>query len=178
MEENGSYKRTPSNAPDIDTDRFFSNASPGAGRWDSVPTDPVAAIQHIANGLKAEQNARHNYREALSVMLNQHESRMDTLEKGLHKTEVQNDSILANQGKLDGMVSQMHTALIGNEMGTTGLVKRVASVETSVQDLNKKAFAQGQVKEAGKTWVDTITKLWPIIIALSAAAAAAGVVLK
>ena len=174
MTHGNGYKRTPSNVPDVETDRFTNGGL--SGRWDNVPTDPAEAIQHIASGLKAEQMARINYREAVDLMLEQQNNRMGILEKNIQKTEKQNDSILDTQQNMQGMVTQMHTALIGNDMGTTGLVKRVASVEINVRELNTKSFAHEQVKEASNTWISTLIKLWPILLAVGAAAAGAGII--
>lgn len=172
------YIRTPSDSGEHETDRFLN----GSGHWDRVPSDPIAAISHIAHGLKAEQQARHNYREQLNQMVDevrlshlQHEDRMDKLEEGLTDNKKQNNKLLSQQEGMSKLMTEMHTALIGNEMGTTGIVKRVAIVEKHVSEFNRKAFAHEQVKKAGKTWVDLIVKLWPILLAAGAAAAGVGI---
>ncbi|NEN87926.1 MAG: hypothetical protein F6K48_02990 [Okeania sp. SIO3H1] len=160
------YRRSPSDvfALEDDTDRLAM-----AGLWDDIPEDPKEAIPCIVKGLKSEQQVRRKQRENMAALVHNLEDSALDLDKRVKSLEQQEPE----QKKTSRMVSEIHVALMGNKMGTTGLVTRMENVESDVRALKTANEADKKASEKTSSVVDTISKLWPIIATLIGLAGAA-----
>ena len=70
------------------------------------------------------------------------------------------DRIEESQGQSNTMLREIHTALVGNDYGTTGIVKRLATVEQKLLEFDRKSVFWAGIVAAASALCSGLAAWW------------------